>query len=78
MIPCPRCQQAELAPRPIGFTWWGGVVGAKLLHHVECVRCATRYNGRSGRSNDGAIAIYMVVAGVLALLLGYAVIRGSH
>ena len=54
MIPCPRCQQAELAPRPIGFTWWGGVVGAKLLHHVECVRCATRYNGRSGRSNDGA------------------------
>jgi hypothetical protein len=54
-------------PRPIGFTWWGGFLGPKLLHHVECTRCGARFNGSTGRSNTTAIAIYSIVVGVITI-----------
>jgi hypothetical protein len=73
---CPKCQQHDVEPRAVGFTWWGGVLGSKLLHHVECPRCFTRYNGKTGQSNNTAITIYMIVVGVLALFVGYALTRG--
>ena len=73
-VPCPQCHAQE-EPRPIGFTWWGGLIGPKLLHHVECPRCGTRFNARTGRSNDTAIAIYMIAIGVIAFALVFAVIR---
>lgn len=59
----------------MGFTWWGGVIGAKLLHHVACPRCGARFNGRTGQSNSGAIAIYMIVVGALAFALVFALAR---
>jgi hypothetical protein len=65
----------------IGFTWWGGVLGPWMLTHVRCNKCGTCYNGHTGKSNDTAIVIYVVVGaaigtvlgacGVLAALLGY-------
>ena len=72
MMPCPGCGQA-LAPKPVGFSWWGGLLGPKLFHHVECPGCATRYNGKTGRSNNTAIALYLIVVGLLALVAVYAI-----
>jgi hypothetical protein len=71
---CPRCQVQD-EPRPIGFTWWGGLLGPKLLHHVECTHCRARFNGRTGRSNDTAIAIYMIAIGAVAFMLVFALMR---
>jgi hypothetical protein len=65
---CPSCHQDD-EPRPVGFTWWGGLIGAKLLHHVECPRCGARFNGSTGQSNSTAIAIYMIVVGAIALAI---------
>ena len=59
----------------MGFTWWGGMIGAKLLHHVECLQCRARFNANTGGDNRGAIAIYMIVVGVLAVALMYAITR---
>jgi hypothetical protein len=59
----------------VGFTWWGGVIGARLVHHVECPRCGARFNGRTGQSNSTAIAIYMIVVGVIAFGLVFALTR---
>lgn len=72
VVPCPSCQSA-LEPKPVGFTWWGGLLGAKLLHHAECPACHARYNASTGRSNNAAIALYLVVAGLVMSLAFYAI-----
>jgi hypothetical protein len=72
MMPCPRCQQA-VEPTPVGYTWWGGAVGPRLIHHVECPGCRARYNRKTGRSNDTAIAIYLAVSLSIAIAIIYAI-----
>ena len=71
---CPKCQQ-DVVPHPVGFTWWGGLIGSKIISHVECPSCGGRFNGKTGKSNDGAIAIYMIVVSVLAFGLMFAIMR---
>ncbi len=66
--PCPECSSTRV--KKVGFTWWGGVVGPSLLTHVRCRECGTAYNGKTGRSNTGAIIVYSVVMGVIAIGLG--------
>jgi hypothetical protein len=63
-VPCPRCGSA---PEKVGFTWWGGVLGPKILTHVKCVGCGYKYNGKSGRDNTTGIVIYSVIVGVMSL-----------
>ena len=64
-VPCPQCQ-STLVDKP-SFTWWGGVLGPKIICHIKCNSCGHTYNGKTGGSNNGAIAIYMVVVSVIAL-----------
>lgn len=66
-VACPQCQTPD--PRRLGFTWWGGMVGAKLLTHVECIGCGHRYNGKTGRSNTPAIVAYQAFFFVLAAVV---------
>lgn len=65
--PCPACQ-SRTAQR-LNFSWWGGALGPRLLTHVKCGGCGVTYNGKTGRSNNTAIAIYVVVVNVLVLAL---------
>ena len=74
---CPKCRQ-DVVPSPVGFTWWGGLIGAKLLNHVACPACGARFNGRTGQDNTTGIVIYMIVVGVIAGALVFAVSRGMH
>ena len=74
---CPKCQQ-DVVPNPVGFTWWGGLIGSKIINHVECPACGTRFNGRTGKSNDTAIAIYMIVVGILAFGIFFMIFRGMR
>ena len=69
-VPCPQCRTPE--PHPVKFTWWGGVLGPKMLSHVKCQSCGTAYNGKSGQSNSTKIALYLIVALVLGLAVGLA------
>ncbi len=69
-MPCPQCGAAGVGDiSPVRYTWWGGVVGPRLLHHVKCVRCGTTYNGATGRSNGGAIAGYLAVIFIVCTVL---------
>lgn len=65
--PCPKC--GSLAAQQMKFTWWGGVLGPKLLTHVKCPDCKTTFNGKSGKDNTKNIVLYSVVilVGVFAL-----------
>ncbi len=65
--PCPFCRHTHA--RPVSFTWWGGLVGPKILHVVECQGCRKQFNGRTGRSNTSGIIIYSAVGGIIAIVI---------
>jgi hypothetical protein len=65
---CPAC--GNTYAKPIGFTWWGGALGPWLFTHVRCSRCSQDYNGKTGKSNDTAIAIYIMVSLGVGLVIG--------
>ena len=76
MHACPHCQQDQHPPTPIGFTWWGGILGPKLLSHVQCPSCGGTFNSKTGQPNTtSAIAPTTVAVGVLAFALIFAVYR---
>ena len=54
------------------FTWWGGLLGPKILTHVKCSGCGHRYNGKTGKSNTTGIVIYSVIVGLLCLGMVFA------
>ena len=77
---CPNCGAYGDATK-VGFTWWGGIVGPALFHHVQCNRCGNCYNGKTGKSNNVAIAIYVgagLLLGVIIGFIGCMVAVGSH
>jgi uncharacterized Zn finger protein len=67
---CPHCGESDA--EPIKFTWWGGLIGPKLFHHVRCLQCGKTYNAKTGKSNTVAIIIYtlagFVIFGVIAFV----------
>ncbi|MFT3745913.1 MAG: hypothetical protein QM785_16700 [Pyrinomonadaceae bacterium] len=67
---CPKCgsNDSELAK----FTWWGGVLGPKVLTHVKCPDCKHKYNGKTGKDNTAGIVIYTAVVGIAAFVLLFA------
>jgi hypothetical protein len=64
---CPKCQNPNVY-KP-GFTWWGGIVGPKILNHTVCRGCGFSFNGKTGKSNNVAIAVYMGVAFFIVMIL---------
>lgn len=64
---CPDCG-ADAAER-VSFTWWGGLLGPAMFCHVSCRNCGTTYNGKSGKSNNTAIAIYLGVSLAISLVV---------
>ena len=70
---CPRCHHQGV--RTPGFTWWGGMLGPKIIKHVKCDRCAYSFNPETGQPITGAIIAYSVVVGVIALLFVFALTR---
>lgn len=65
--PCPKCSSTNATA--VGYTWWGGLLGPKLLTHVKCAGCGATYNGKTGQSNTSAIVIYSVVVMVIAIVI---------
>jgi hypothetical protein len=61
---------ARIAERPIlklRFTWWGGILGPKILNHVKCNGCGKNFNGKTGKDNTTGIVIYSVIVAIIAL-----------
>ena len=66
-FPCPQCRRTNV--RKVGFTLWGGFLGPIMFNHIECQGCGTTYNGKTGKSNAAAIAVYVAVSIVVVLIL---------
>jgi hypothetical protein len=64
---CPQC--GSLAVTRPTFTWWGGALGPKLLHHAVCGQCGFGFNAKTGKSNSTAIGVYVGISSVLGLVI---------
>lgn len=73
--PCPKCNAS--GAQPMKFTWWGGVLGPKILTHVKCRGCGHAFNGKTGRDNTTGIVIYSLVVAAIALGLVVVVIAAA-
>ncbi|MGY8770854.1 MAG: hypothetical protein ACKVH8_20785 [Pirellulales bacterium] len=65
---CPNCGTSD-AKAP-SFTFWGGVIGHKILSHVICNGCRKGFNSKSGKSNLGNIIMYQVVLFAIIIAIG--------
>ncbi|MBK9215647.1 MAG: hypothetical protein IPM59_08595 [Chloracidobacterium sp.] len=63
--PCPFCGAANA--EKVKFTWWGGLLGPKVLSHVKCLSCGKGYNGKTGKDNQTGIIIYSVIVALVVL-----------
>ena len=72
--PCPKC--AGTTAKQVKFTWWGGALGPRMFHHVKCEACGATYNGRTGKSNNHAIAMYVLVTFTIVAVAAYALAAG--
>jgi DNA-directed RNA polymerase subunit RPC12/RpoP len=61
---CPNCGQSNA--KNVGFTWWGGAIGPRMMTHVKCQNCGTEYNGKTGKSNQTTILIYFLATFAIA------------
>lgn len=68
--PCFAC--GNTYARRVGFTWWGGALGPRMFTHVRCARCGQAYNGKTGHSNNTAIAVYVGITTLIGLAVGLA------
>ena len=64
---CPGCGGGPL--HEPSFTWWGGLVGHKLLGVEQCKQCKKWWTKSTGQSGDARVAAYLVIG----LLLGFAI-----
>lgn len=66
---CPRCQSPNV--EPVKFTWWGGVLGAKMFAVTKCNQCRMQFNGKTGNDLTTTIILYnlvvLIIAGLVAL-----------
>ena len=70
---CPRCRNPYSTK--VGFTWWGGLIGPRILNHVKCAGCGYAYNGKTGKPNTTAILVYtLVVLGIVIALMVFAAV----
>ncbi|MBK8610440.1 MAG: hypothetical protein IPL84_11020 [Chitinophagaceae bacterium] len=66
---CPKCGSKIITK--VKYTWWGGVLGPRLLHHTKCETCNYRFNGKTGKSNTPGIIIYSVLIFVVLFVIFY-------
>lgn len=64
---CPNCGSPFI--EPVKYTWWGGMLGPKLLHHTRCNECKFRFNSKTRKSNTTSIAIYFTISFVIAVAI---------
>jgi hypothetical protein len=72
---CPKC--GSLFTTPVKYTWWGGLLGPKLLHHTKCAECKYRFNSKTRQPNTTGIIIYSVITFVILFAVFY-MLRSSY
>jgi hypothetical protein len=68
---CPKCSSTSTSP--VKYTWWGGVLGPKLMNLQKCESCRFQFNRSTNKGVANAIIVYNVVVIAVSLLILLAV-----
>lgn len=71
---CPKCGSPFV--EKVKYTWWGGLLGPKMLNHTKCAECKYTFNSKTRQSNTNAIIIYSVVLFAIAFAVFYFLAKG--
>ncbi len=72
---CPDCGSRDY--KKVGWTLWGGIIGPVILSHVKCLDCRSTFNRKTGRSNQTAITIFVIVSFAIGgVMAGFAFCAG--
>jgi len=66
---CPKCGSKTLTK--VKYTWWGGVLGPRMLHHTKCGSCGYTFNGKTCKSNTPGIIMYSFILFAVAFAAFY-------
>jgi hypothetical protein len=66
--PCPGCGGGPIAAP--SFTWWGGLVGHKLLNVEQCMSCRRWWVKGTVQPGGTRVIVYLVAGIVLGLIVG--------
>jgi hypothetical protein len=72
--PCPYCR-AQSA-NSVGFTWWGGLLGPRIMGIVKCNNCHNQFT-KNGNKAGGAIGIYLGISLAIGLIIGVVIVAAS-
>lgn len=68
---CPRCASPHVE-RP-NFTWWGGIVGPRIMGILKCKYCSYEFVGKTGKEATQAKRIYLFGAILVFSALGFVI-----
>lgn len=72
---CPRCGGYT---KKVGYTWWGGIIGPRMMNLHKCGNCKLNFNATTMQSADNAILIYSVVGVAIGLTIGILIVVLKH
>ena len=65
--PCPGCGIGPLEEP--SFTWWGGLVGHKILGVEQCRACRRWWVKGTAQPGGGRVTAYVVIGLILGVLI---------
>jgi hypothetical protein len=71
---CPQCNSDNT--KEVKYTWWGGLLGPKMMNLQKCEGCGFQFNRVTRQSVKNAIVMYNLVALVAAILIFFVVFKG--
>ena len=63
---CPKCKSNEIYK--VEYSWWGGIIGAYLVHQVRCKKCGHAYNGVTGSKISNYSANFLLIGIILSAI----------
>lgn len=70
-VTCYKCGSPNWSR--VTMTWWGGWLGPAMFSHAKCNPCGATFNSKTGKSNDGAIAVYFIVVFAITIAIVFAI-----
>ena len=73
--PCPGCGSGPVEDPK--FTWWGGLIGHRILGIHKCRACRKWWVKKTGQPGGTRVMIYVVAGVVVGLLVAILAILGT-
>ncbi|MBS1720976.1 MAG: hypothetical protein JST35_11065 [Armatimonadetes bacterium] len=64
---CPSCQSPNVTA--VKYTWWGGVIGPKMLNLHKCNNCKMNFNAKTRQNANTGILLYTVISTVVVVAI---------